>query len=187
MAETLEKKSLGSKIFTLVILVVVYLVVAIPFETLNIMPGFANIRPLEVLEPIYGIFFGLPGCIIMGLCNLIMDIISDSVKLSSIEGFLANIMGPLCFYIYWTYISKTDFDLRSFRNILKQIGVTVFSGVLEAAMITPAVAYFYPHENFVEFAGIVLLNDIAFPTLLGIPVIILMQEELGFKPCERKH
>lgn len=186
MSEPFDKKPLGRKIITLVILIVVYFVIAIPFSTLDVIPGFANIRPLEMLEPIYGIFFGLPGCIIMGPCNLIMDAVSNSLKLSSAAGFIANILGPMCYHVYWTYISRTDFDLRSPKNMLKFVLITIVSALLEMLIITPSVAHYYPNVNYIQFAAIVLLNNILFPVLLGIPVIILMQEELGFVPCGRK-
>ena len=48
---------------------------------------------------------------------------------------------------------------------------------------SPAVATAYPEVNVVFFALTVLGNTSVFPILIGIPVTILMQEELGFTPC----
>ena len=58
--------------------------------------------------------------------------------------------------------------------------------VLEALIITPSVAVFYPDVNWKLFFVTVTLNTSLFPILFGIPLMILMQEELGFKQIERK-
>ena len=186
MAEPFEEKPLSRKVITVMILCVIYFVIAVPFQTLSIVPGFTNVRPLMVLEPIYGIFYGIPGCLVMGICNLAMDAATNSVKLSSAAGLLANVLGALCFHVYWKYLSGTDFDLRSLSNIVKYLLIVVFTAVMSALLITSSVAHYYPDTNYVAFGGVVFMNGLVFPILLGIPVIILMQEELGFVPCRRK-
>ena len=57
------------------------------------------------------------------------------------------------------------------------------ASLLETAIISPAVAIAYPEVNVIFFIMTVLCNTTVFPILLGIPVTILMQEELGFAPC----
>ena len=63
--------------------------------------------------------------------------------------------------------------------------------ILETVIITPAVAYAYPEGNAKLFAYSVLINNIVFPLVFGIPIAIIMQEELGFKhiptECACKH
>ena len=167
------------------VLLVVYLVVAIPFKVMSIIPGFTDIRPVLLLQPVYGVFFGIPGCVAFAFGNLIGDIISDSLRWSSIAGFAANFIGPFMFYIFWGKFSKTAFSLRTRINLLKQIGIIVASAVFETLLITPAVHLFYPEIDTGLFALTVLLNDSIFPIVLGIPLMILMQEELGFKPVAR--
>ena len=44
-----------------IILLAVYLVISLPFKSLAIIPGFTDVRPVCMLMPVYGIFFGLPG------------------------------------------------------------------------------------------------------------------------------
>ena len=77
-------------------LIAVYLIVAIPFKVMEVIPGFTDIRPVSMLMPVYGIFFGIPGCIAYAIGNLITDIISDSLRWSCIAGFVANFAGPFC-------------------------------------------------------------------------------------------
>ncbi|MBR1483115.1 MAG: hypothetical protein IJ598_09145, partial [Ruminococcus sp.] len=64
--------------------------------------------------------------------------------------------------------------------------VIVISSVTEAVVITPAVKLIYPDIDFLLLAFTIFLNGTVFPLLLGIPLMILMQEELGFKPLTPK-
>lgn len=174
------------KALLVTVLLIVFLVVAIPFKVMSVIPGFTDIRPVALMQPVYGIFFGIPGCIAFAIGNLIGDIASDSLRWSSIAGFAANFFGPFAYYIFWTRISKTPFSLRSGKDLLKQTAVTVVSAVAQAALITPAVELIYPDVKSMVFASTVLLNDTVFPLLLGIPLMILMQEELTFTPLPNR-
>lgn len=177
--------ALKNILLTLVLLAV-FLIVAIPFKVMNVIPGFTDIRPVSLMQPVYGVFFGLPGCAAFAIGNLIGDILSDSLRWSSIAGFAANFLGPFIFYIFWTRISKTPFSLRTGKDLLKQIAVIEVSAIVQAGLITPAVEMIYPEVGSVLFAATVLLNNSVFPIMLGIPLMILMQEELGFKPLAHR-
>ena len=163
------------------VLVAVYLVVSIPFKVMEVIPGFTDIRPVSMLQPVYGIFFGIPGCIAFAVGNLITDIASDSLRWSSIAGFIANFGGPLLFYIYWDRMSRETFDLKNMKNIFRHIIVILVVAVFQAGIITPAVALVYPDVDYMLLFGTILINSTSFPILLGIPLIIVLQEELGFK------
>ena len=181
----LKGKSLLRTLLIVLALIAVYLIVSIPFKVMEIIPGFTDIRPVSMLQPIYGIFFGIPGCVAFAFGNLITDIVSDSLRWSSIAGFAANFIGPLCFYLYWCKLSGSPFHLRNIKNILKHIAVIVISSVIEACLITPAVALVYPEVNHWLFFATVLINTTVFPLLLGIPLIIVLQEEIGLKAKKR--
>lgn len=170
-----------------VLLFFVYFLIAVPFKVMEIIPGFTDIRPVTMLGPIYAVFFGIPGCIIMAVGNLVMDIISNSLRWSSIAGFVANFAGPFLFYLFWICLSKMPFSLKTGSSILKHIGVIILSAVLETVIITPAVVLIYPVVDARLFALSVLLNDTLFPVVFGIPAMILLQEELGFDPIRRFH
>ncbi len=176
-----EKPSPLKTLLIIFILIVVYLIVSIPFKVMEIIPGFTDIRPVSMLQPVYGIFFGIPGCIAFAIGNLITDIVGNSLRWSSIAGFIANFLGPFCFWFYWGRLSRTPFDLRSAKKNLRHILVIAVIAVIEALLITPAVALVYPDVDYGLFFATVMINSTAFPILLGIPLIIVMQEELGFK------
>lgn len=168
-----------------VALLAVYLIIAAPFRVLTVIPGFSDVRPVCMLMPVYGIFFGLPGCFAFGVGNLIADIASDSLRWSSIGGFLGNFLNPFLMYLIWTRVSKKRFHLRT----LSMMGMAVMSMLIcaigETAFITAFVAFFYESVDCVVFALSVLGNTFLFPLLFAIPFIILIQEELGFVPLGR--
>ena len=162
--------------------VCIYLVMAIPFRVMVVIPGFTEIRPVQMLKPVYGVFFGIPGCFAFAVGNLIGDLLSDSLKWSSITGFVANFAGPFVFWLFWSRLSKASFSLRTGKDLLKQFAVTAVSAALEALLITPTVMLAYSDVDAILFAETVFLNGTVFPLLLGIPLMILMQEEFGFLP-----
>lgn len=178
-----EKRSPLRIILTVGTLIVAYLIVSVPFKVMEIIPGFTDIRPVSMLQPLYGIFFGIPGSLAFAVGNLITDIISDSLRWSSIAGFIANFLGPFCFYLYWGKLSRTPFGLKTMKNILRHIVVIIIVALVEANIITPSVAISYPEVDFGLFFGMVMINSLAFPILLGIPLLIILQEELGLTPC----
>lgn len=169
------------KLYIFMMLIISYFIVALPFKVMEIIPGFADIRPVTVFGPVFALFYGLPGCIIFALMNLVMDIVAGDIAWSCIAGLIANFMGPLLFMLYWKRKSKTQPHLKTMRNI-GHYCITIFiMAVFEAAIITPSVAIFYPDVDWKLFFNSVVLNTALFPILFGIPLTILMQEELGFK------
>ncbi|MBQ1303259.1 MAG: hypothetical protein IIY29_07970 [Firmicutes bacterium] len=47
-------------------------------------------------------------------------------------------------------------------------------------------ALIYPEVDAGLFALSVIVNNTAFPIVFGIPIMILLQEELGFRPLSKK-
>ena len=168
-----------------VILLVVYLVISLPFKALAIIPGFTDVRPVCMLMPVYGIFFGLPGCFAFAVGNVISDIASDSLRWSSIAGFIGNFVYPYLMYLYWTQIRKKQFNLRSRRAVALFIVSILVCACVETLIITPTVALMYPEVDAAVFALSCVGNLTIFPIGFAIPFIILIQDELGFVPITR--
>ena len=164
------------------LLLFVYLVVAIPFKAMNLIPGFSDVRPVCALASIYGIFYGPLGCVVCAFGNLIGDIFDDALRWSSFAGFAANFLGPLLVWYLWKRFGKHPFALRTIPDLFFHALILVLAAILEAAIITPAVAYAYPEVNAKFFALSVLGNTSVFPIVFGIPLAIVLQEELGFSP-----
>lgn len=67
------------------------------------------------------------------------------------------------------------------QNMLAFAGTLILAALLEAVIITPAVAINYPDVNAIAFAFSVVLNTAIFPICFGIPIIILLKEEMKYK------
>ena len=180
------RKPLGRKAVLFITLLAVYLAIAIPFKVIEVIPGFADIRPVTMLMPVYGIFFGIPGCLANAVGNLIGDIVSDSLRWSSIAGFVANFVYPFLMYLFWTKLRKKPFELRRGRTIGLFVATVIVCACLQSLMISPAVQWYYPDVDVMLFAMTVVGNSALFPIGFTIPFIIMLQEELGFQPLDPK-
>lgn len=166
-------------------LLAAYLVVSLPFKAMNLIPGFTDVRPVMALGPVYGVFFGPAGCLACGFGNLLADAVDDAIRWTSIAGFASNVLGPLLVWWFWTRVSRTPFSLRTPRDLLRHCLLLVVMGAFETAIVAPAVALVYPEIDATFLAWAVFGNTAGFPILLGIPLSILLQEELGFQPAGR--
>ena len=164
-------------------LLAAYVVVAVPFKAMNLIPGFTDVRPVMALGPVYGVFFGLPGCLASGFGNLLGDAIDDAIRWTSIAGFASNFLGPLLVWWFWTRVSRTPFSLRTPRDLLRHCLLLVVMAAVETLIVAPAVALVYPEVDAVFLAWAVFGNTAGFPILFGIPLSILLQEEFGLEPA----
>ncbi len=106
IAERIKNKA-AKYVLICLVLTAVYLIVSVPFKVMEIIPGFTDIRPVTMLQPVYGVFFGIPGCIAFAFGNLLTDMIGDSLRLSSIAGFAANFSGPFVFIFFGAFCQKS--------------------------------------------------------------------------------
>nr|MCR4687047.1 transporter [Lachnospiraceae bacterium] len=157
---------------TALLLILFYLMVAIPFKVMVVIPGFADIRPVTLLGPIYGLYFGIPGCIIFALMNLVMDIVGDSLRWSSLAGLAANLLGPFFILMFWKKMKSkgVELTLKTPANVALFALSLILAAILEAVIITPAVALTYPDVNALTFAISVIANTSIFPICFGIPI-----------------
>lgn len=163
-------------------LVAVYLVAAVPFRAMALITGFTDVRPVTALAPVYAVFYGPLGCLAVGFGNLATDAVAGYLRWTSIAGCIGNFLGPLAVWFYWTRLSRTPFALRTFRDLFRHVLAVTAMALVETVVIAPAVALVYPDVDAAFFALTVFLNTTGFPVFLGIPLAILLQEELGFTP-----
>ena len=163
-------------------LIFIYLIMSIPFKVMEIIPAFSDIRPVTMLIPIYAVLYGPLGCLAYACGNLITDIISGSLRYSSVAGFVGNFIGPYIIYLYWVRISGDTIRLDGFRSILVHASVIALSAAVTDLIIAPAVYFFYPQVDVWLFAKLLFSNHFLFPVMIGTPMIILLQEELRKEP-----
>ena len=135
-----------------ILLVFIYLVFAIPFRSMNLIPGFTDVRPVTTVGAIYAIFIGPLGCMASACGNLIADIIDNALHWSCFAGFAANFLGPCLIWYLWRKYGKLPFALRTMRELLFHSAVIIISALLETAIISPAVSTAYPEVNILFFS-----------------------------------
>ena len=170
-----------------ILLLAAYLLFAIPFKAMNLIPGFTNVRPVSAFSTIYGVFYGPVGCLAYACGNLVSDILDNALRWSSLAGFAANFLGPCTIWFLWKRYGRHPFALRTIPDLLFHTLVIVLAAFLQDAIITSSVAYAYPDVNATLFACIVLGNEVIFPIMLGIPMAIVLQEEFGVTPYQEKN
>ena len=169
-----------------ILLLAVYLLFAIPFKAMNLIPGFTNVRPVSAFSTIYGVFYGPVGCLAYACGNLVSDILDNALRWSSLAGFAANFLGPCTVCFLWKRYGRHPFALRTIPDLIFHTLVVVLAAFLQDAIITSSVAYAYPDVNANLFACIVLGNEVIFPIVLGIPMAIVLQEEFGVAPFQEE-
>ena len=172
-------------VFRFIALFAVYLAVSLPFKAMQVIPGFTDVRPVALFAPVYAIFFGPNGCLAFAAGNLVSDIFSDSLRWSSVAGFIANFGGPLLIWLYWTRISKTGFSLKTLKSMGVYMAVNSAAVAFMLILIVPSVALVYDHVDIPLLTMTIAANNILFMVMPGIPLMILLNEELGFKPYSK--
>lgn len=72
-----------------------------------IVPGFTWLRPANSLAPIFGMFFGIPGCVGAAIGNLIADIVGGFFGVGSFGGFIGNF---LIAYLPYKFVKDHSFS-----------------------------------------------------------------------------
>lgn len=81
---------------------------------LVIVPGFTWIRPANMLTPVFGILFGIPGAVGTAVGNFIADALGGFLGVGSIGGFVGNFL-----LAYVPYKFMRDNTLRSSRSVFE--------------------------------------------------------------------
>lgn len=161
----------------MLLLLLVHLAVALPFKSMVLLPGFTEIRPVAGLTPIFGLFFGPAGAWAFAVGNLIGDIVSDSLAISSIGGFLGNFFAVYLYPLLWKKLTKRSFSLRCGKDLLYYVLITLISVLATIALIIPWIVVFLPQISWSNLAMIILINNSAFALMPGLGIIIIMQTQ----------
>lgn len=92
-----------------------------------LVPGFTWLRPANALAPLFGMFFGIPGCLGAAIGNLIADILGGFFGVGSIGGFVGNF---LIAYLPYKFVRDHSFTTAS------SIGEFYVWGVIGQAIVS---------------------------------------------------
>jgi energy-coupling factor transport system substrate-specific component len=105
----------------------VYGALLVATAPLVIFPGFTWLRPANSLAPLFGMFFGIPGCVGVAIGNLIADIVGGYFGVGSIGGFVGNF---LIAYLPYKFVRDHSFSTSA------SIGEFYLWGVLAQAFVS---------------------------------------------------
>jgi energy-coupling factor transport system substrate-specific component len=105
----------------------VYGALLVATAPLVIFPGFTWLRPANSLAPLFGMFFGIPGCVGVAIGNLIADIVGGYFGVGSIGGFIGNF---LIAYLPYKFVRDHSFSTSA------SIGEFYLWGVLAQAFVS---------------------------------------------------
>ncbi len=168
------------------VLLAVYLAVAVPFRSLEFIDGLTDIRPVTMLMPVFGVFFGPAGAWAFAVGNTISDVIAGSFGWASVGGFVANFAAVYVYYLFWNRIVKVRISISDWRELGLFVSSVVAATAVTVAILLPAVAFTGVPVNLVYFGEIVAINNCVFALVPGIAIVIIMESEYGLRPY-REH
>lgn len=167
---------------TVLVLLVIYVAVALPFRSLEFIAGLTDIRPVCMLMPVFGLFFGPAGAWAFGLGNVVGDVAAHDLTWASIGGFLANFAAVYVYHVLWNRLLKSQVAIRDWRGLGVYLLAVVAATTVTVAILTPAVWLAFPGIDLAYFTQIVLINNGLFAVVPGMAIIIIMQTEYHLVP-----
>jgi len=138
------------------------------FAGVVFVPGIAYLRPAQAFTTVFGILFGLPGCLGSAVGNFIGDIFAGTLTLGSVAGFIGNFMSA--YVPYRIVYSARRADLSSLGDLLNYMWAVV-AGAFVIAFYIPwwlAVLSIIPAEvAWTAVFGNIWLNGLITPWILG--------------------
>lgn len=160
--------------FVLIELLVIYMCLALPFAKVEFIEGFSNLRPVSILIPVYGLYFGMAGAWASGIGNLLFDVLTGGLAWSSSAGFIANFALPIFYRILWRLISPRSISVTNSLKFCQFALVVFIATALKCLIIAPVIAYCYPEVPIFDFCVSVYASDGVFPLFPGIAILIMI-------------
>lgn len=161
--------------------VLVFLGMAVPFKVMVLIEGFTEVRPVNAVPVVAGLLLGPAAAWGCGIGNLIADLFGTFTN-GSLLGFIGNFLAAYLPYKLW-HISgrKEKPNVKSYKNIMKFILISASAALATAIVIAcgfDVLLGLWMEDLF----WIILLNDVGFPILIGLPIfIVLTSEEIKLK------
>lgn len=166
----------------MIVLVVVCQVFALPFSAMEFVPVFSNLRPVTALIPIYGIFFGPVGCWAYAIANLLYDVLSGTLVISSIGGFVGNFIASALFWALSRHFIFEGHLLGSVKAFASYTAVAIAAALALTGAIIFWIALFYANTDALATGLFIFGNNLFFFLIPGAGLAILMSTEFGRQP-----
>lgn len=163
------------------LLAALFMVVAVSFKGFVIIPGITEVRPVNALPVLYGIFFGQVGALASGLGNLLGDALGGTLTPASTAGFIGNYAMAYIPYKVWSACLRKEGEslmpLNNLGDCFKFWFLCFLSSIASAVIIPPAVD-FMGIVSFTTLFSIIFLNNFIASASLGLFLFIVLRRVL---------
>lgn len=185
---------LNKKKFVLIFILslIVFLALAIPFRSLLKINYVTEVRPAAVLNPVLGIFFGMPAILACVLGNLILDFQSGVPIIQVLAYIIPQFLYGYIPYYVWKKLNKNETDkitIDAMPKILRYIAAVLLGSLALAVIAGTMVGLFNNNTTLlIDFIVFAFVNNIAMNLFLGFPLIILLNKFVNkrkLSSCEK--
>ena len=162
----------AQKTLLVAVLTAVFILIAVPFKVMSLIPGFTEIRPVNCFNMLYGLLFGIYGALACAIGNLIADALGGTLAISSWAGFVANFLGTYLAHVIWYKTVKKRPLIKDFREVSVFAALSVLMALMIAAIIAFGVGISYPEVDLVSLSESIVINNVVFSILLGLPLLV---------------
>lgn len=152
----------------IVVTAALYAVALIMLAQIKLIPT-VPIRPANALQPVFGILFGIPGCIGLAFGNLVNDLLTGSAAPHIlIAGFISNFLGG-----FIAYLAVSHPALQTAKSYVQYyiFVVLIASAVIACSILVNVALGFTPVQVAYGFVPMVFLNQAISTGVLG-PIIL---------------
>ncbi|GAA4715886.1 QueT transporter family protein [Brevibacillus fulvus] len=152
----------------IVVTAALYAVALLTLAQIKIIPQ-VPIRPANALQPVFGILFGLPGCIGLAFGNMVSDLLTGSAAPHILAaGLISNFLGG-----FISLLAVSHPALKTGRSYVQYylFVVLVASAVVACSILLNVALGFTPVEVAYEFIPVVFLNQAIATAILG-PILL---------------
>jgi energy-coupling factor transport system substrate-specific component len=176
MSEIFSPFKSKQKLIEIGICVLIFIGMAVPFKVMVLIKGFTEVRPVNIMPVVAGLLLGPAGAWGCAIGNLIADLFGTFSK-ASILGFIGNFFAAYLPYKLWHIKGRRETpNVKSNKNLLKYCLVSLGSAITTALFIACGLDILF-NMWIPQVFWIVFLNDLGFPLVLGLPVLIVLTSE----------
>lgn len=151
----------------IVVTAALYAVVLMALSPIKLVPT-VPVRPANALQPVFGMLFGLPGCIGLAFGNLVNDMFTGMPPHAMAVGFVSNFLGG---FIPLLLVSSPA--LKTGRSYLEYYGfvVIIASAIIACSILVNVALGFTAPAIAAMFIPAVFLNQAISTAILG-PILL---------------
>ena len=157
----------------------IFFVITMLFRQFFNVIAVMSIRPSS-LPPALGLMLGPFGVIGCAIGNLLADIVTGASLLMSLLGFVAQFTYGILPFLMWRAIDElkkapySPVRLSNVWNVIRYIAIILVNAVIMASFLGSTMQSIGASHFISNATLMLLLNNIVFCIVLGIPIIILM-------------